>query len=81
MAREIERAGLATATVTSLTDVALKVWANRVVRGGRFSAPCGNPALAPDAERAFRRAVVEAALGALATPVDGPTLFEPATHA
>ena len=39
MAREMERAGLLTATVISLTDVALKVGANRVVRGGRFSAP------------------------------------------
>jgi glycine reductase len=78
MARELERAGLATATVTSLTDVALKVGANRVVRGGRFSAPCGDPALPPEAERAFRRAVVETALRALATPVEGPTLFEPA---
>jgi glycine reductase len=80
MAREIERAGLATATVTSLTDVALKIGANRVVRGGRFSAPCGDPALPRAAERAFRRAVVETALRALATPVDGPTLFEPATR-
>lgn len=67
--------------MTSLTDVALKVGASRVVRGGRFSAPCGNPALPPDAERAFRRAVVETALRALATPVDRPTLFEPATPA
>jgi glycine reductase len=81
MARELERAGLATATVTSLTEVALKVGANRVVRGGRFSAPCGNPALPAEAERAFRRAVVETALRALATPVEGPTLFDPPTAA
>jgi glycine reductase len=76
MAKEIERAGLPTATVTSLTDVALKVGANRVVRGARFSHPCGNPALGPEAERAYRIALVRRALAALRTPVAGPTLFE-----
>ena len=63
-------------TVTSLTDVALKVGANRVVRGARFSHPFGSPSLPPEAERAFRVALVREALRALRTPVDGPTLFE-----
>ncbi len=63
-------------TVTSLTDVALKVGANRVVRGVRFSHPCGNPALGPGAERELRVALVREALEALRTPVAGPTLFE-----
>jgi glycine reductase len=67
---------LPTATVTSLTDVALKIGANRVVRGVRFSHPCGDPALGPAAERELRLALVREALEALATPVDGPTLFE-----
>jgi hypothetical protein len=54
MAKELEREGFPTVTVTALTDVARKVGANRVLRGGRFSAPCGNPTL-PDAdERAWR---------------------------
>lgn len=77
MAKELERAGFPTALVTSLTAVALTVGANRVVRGGRFSAPCGNPALAAADERAFRLDLVREALRALATPVTGPTLFEP----
>jgi betaine reductase len=63
--------------VTSLTDVALKVGANRIVRGGRFSAPCGLPGLGIEAEREFRRALVGTALRALTTPVAGPTVFEP----
>lgn len=62
--------------MTSLTAVALKVGANRVVRGARFSHPCGRPDL-PDAdERAWRERLVRRALEALATPVAGPTLFE-----
>jgi glycine/betaine/sarcosine/D-proline reductase family selenoprotein B len=65
--------------VTSLTSVALKVGANRVVRGARFSHPCGSPSLAPEAEHAFRVALVREALEALRTSVDGPTLFEKVT--
>ena len=76
MAKEIERAGFPTATVTSLTDVALKVGANRVVRGARFSHPCGDPALGPETERAYRIALLRRAVAALGAPVEGPTLFE-----
>jgi glycine reductase complex component B subunit gamma len=63
-------------TVTSLTDVALKIGANRVVRGVRFSHPCGDPALGREPERELRLALVREALEALRTPVNGPTLFE-----
>ena len=56
--------------------MALKVGANRVVRGRRFSHPCGDPALDADGERALRLALVRKAVLALATPVGGPTLFE-----
>lgn len=80
MARELERAGFPTVSVTSLAAAALKVGANRVLRGHRFSHPCGRPDLAPADERAWRLALVRRALEALRTPVDGPTLFEmPAT--
>lgn len=68
-------------TVTSLAEVALKVGANRVVRGARFSHPCGRPDLGEPDERAWRVALVRRALVALRTPVSGPTLFElPGTH-
>jgi len=76
MAKELERAGFPTVTVTALTDVARKVGANRVVRGGRFSAPCGNPALPPEDERAWRLALIRDALHALSVPVTTPTVFE-----
>jgi len=64
--------------VTSLASVALKVGANRVLRGTRFSHPCGHPGLTPDDERAWRVGLVRAAVAALGTPVAEPTLFEPA---
>ena len=56
--------------------MALKVGANRVVRGARFSHPCGQPALAPADERAWRLGLVRAAVAALGTSVSEPTLFE-----
>jgi hypothetical protein len=61
--------------VTSLTEVALKVGANRVLRGASFSSPCGRPGLAPGDEREWRLALIRRAMAALATAVDGPTLF------
>ena len=76
MAKEMERAGICTALITSLSSVALKVGANRVVQGKRFSHPCGNPELKPEEERAWRIELVRTAMKALATPVAGPTLFE-----
>ncbi len=76
MAKEIERAGFPTALVTSLSSVALKVGANRVIQGKRFSHPCGNPDLGLNDEKVWRLDLVRTALRALATPVAGPTLFE-----
>lgn len=78
MAKELERAGLPTATITSLAAVALKVGANRVVRGNRFSHPCGWPGRPPAEEHACRLELVRTALRALSTAVAGPTVFEPA---
>jgi len=72
----MERAGIPTALITSLSSVALKVGANRVIQGKRFSHPCGNPALKPEDEKAWRLELVRRAMQALTTPVTGPTLFE-----
>lgn len=76
MAKELEREGLPTVIVTSLTDVALKVGANRVLRGASFSSPCGRPGVDAADERRFRLALVRRAVAILGTPVDGPTLFD-----
>jgi glycine reductase len=72
----MERAGLPTVMVTSLPSVALKVGANRVLRGPRFSHPCGNPALGEKDERTWRVDFLRRAIAALETPVPGPTLFD-----
>jgi len=78
MAKEVERAGIPTVLITSLSTVALKVGANRVLQGKRFSHPCGNPGLKAEDEQKWRLELLRAALRSLATPVSRPTLFEPA---
>lgn len=64
-----------------LFTVASRVGANRIVRAGRFHHPFGDPNRTPEGERRWRRSVVEAALQALVTPVDGPTVFDVAEYA
>jgi glycine reductase len=61
---------------TCLYTVATRVGANRIVRGGKFHHPFGNPDLPPQEEYAWRRAFVEQAIRALCTPVEQPTVFD-----
>lgn len=57
--------------------LAMGAGANRVVRGVRIEHICGDPALSPEADARLMTRIVDAALRALQTRVDGPTLFEP----
>ena len=77
MAKEIERAGIAVSIMTAMPAIPLSVGANRVVRGVRVPHVCGDPALSEDKDRELGERIVRTALRALATPVSGPTLFEP----
>ncbi len=68
--------GLPTVLATCLYTVATRVGANRIVRGGRFHHPFGQPELPPAEEYAWRRKFVERILQALCTPVQQPTVFD-----
>ena len=70
--------GIPVALVSAIYDLALTTGANRVVRGCRIEHVCGNPALGPDKDREYGLQIIRTALRALATPVTGPTLFDPA---
>jgi glycine/betaine/sarcosine/D-proline reductase family selenoprotein B len=72
----VERAGIPTAVITNLVSIAEQVGAPRIVRGGGIPYPAGDPELKPDAERAWRRRLVQRALDVVATPVERPTVFE-----
>ncbi len=63
----------------NLVSIATRVGAPRVVPTRGIPYPTGDPSLGPEEERAWRRQLLETALEAVATPVEQPTVFEPAT--
>ena len=54
----------------------MTVGANRIVPAIAIPHPLGNPALDKDEEKELRRKIVEKALKALTTEVDGQTIFD-----
>ncbi len=59
----------------NLVSIAQRVGAPRIVPTRGIPYPAGDPSLGPDAERAWRRELLERALTALSTSVDEPTVF------
>ena len=76
MVKEIERAGIPVVHVCTVTPISMTVGANRIVPAIAIPHPLGNPALDKAGEKALRRRIVEKALNALTTEVDGQTIFE-----
>ena len=76
MVKEVERAGLPVVHMCTVTPISMTVGANRIVPTIAIPHPLGNPALEPAEEKALRRKLVEKALTALQTEVDGQTVFD-----
>ena len=76
MVKDLERAGLPVVHVCTVTPISLTVGANRIVPAIAIPHPLGNPALDKDEEKKLRRKLVEKALRALQTEVDGQKVFE-----
>jgi len=76
MVKEIERIGIPVVHVCTVVPISLTVGANRIVPAVAIPHPLGNPKLSKDEEKALRRKLVEKALRALQTEVDGQTVFE-----
>ena len=76
MVKEIERAGLPVVHICTVTPISMTVGANRIVPAIAIPHPLGNPALDKDEEKKLRRHIVEKALNARTTEVDGQTIFE-----
>lgn len=60
----------------TITPVSVTVGANRIVPTVAIPHPLGNPSLSKEDEFALRRKLVEKALVALQTEVDGQKVFE-----
>ena len=76
MVKEIERAGIPVVHVCTVTPISLTVGANRIVPAVAIPHPLGNPNLDHNEEVKLRRKLVEKALKALETEVDGQKVFE-----
>jgi len=76
MVKEIERAGIPVVHVCTVTPISMTVGANRIVPAVAIPHPLGNPSLGAAEEKQLRRKIVQTALDALATKVDGQTIFE-----
>lgn len=76
MVKEIERAGLPVVHICTIVPISLTVGANRIVPAIAIPYPLGNPTLSKDDEKKLRRGIVENALKALQTEVNGQTVFE-----
>ena len=76
MVKEIERAGIPVVHICTVTPSSMTVGSNRIVPAIAIPHPLGNPALDKDEEKKLRREIVEKALKALTTEVDGQTIFE-----
>jgi betaine reductase len=63
--------------ISAIYQFALTTGANRVVKGARIEHVCGDPSLGPEKDYAFGMRIVTTALDAIASPVTGPTLFDP----
>lgn len=68
--------GLPTALVCNLVSIAEQMGAPRIVAARGIPYPTGDPSLEAEAERAWRRQLLDQAVQALCTPVEEPTVFE-----
>jgi len=71
----LERAGIPTAQICTITPIAIAIGANRVVPALGIPHPLGNPELSAGTEKLLRRKLVRKALKAIGTRIDGQTLF------
>jgi glycine reductase len=77
LTKEIEKAGIPTALITTLVPTARTVGANRIVQGAGITHPLGDPAMTEEEEKALRKRLVMAAFRLLTRNVEeGTTAVE-----
>lgn len=61
--------------ICSIITISQTVGANRIVPAVAIPHPLGNPRLTQDQEKELRRNLLQKALKALQTPIEGQTVF------
>jgi len=72
----MERAGILAVHICSIVPISKTVGANRIVPAVAIPHPLGDPTKSREEEKALRRALVEKALRAMETKVEGQRVFE-----
>lgn len=75
MAKEIERAGILTVHICTIIPISKTVGANRIVPAVAIPHPLGDPTKSREEEILLRRTLLEKALRAMETRVEGQTVF------
>lgn len=76
MVKEIERVGIPVVHMATIVPISLTVGANRIVPTVAIPYPLGSPEMGAKEEKKLRRRLVERALSALETEVEGQQVFE-----
>ncbi|MCF2683833.1 hypothetical protein JQM82_12760 [Faecalicatena contorta] len=71
----MDRVGIPNVHINAFLSIAESVGSNRIVFGGDFTSPTGNPELPIDREKVYRRKIIDKALEVLQMEVEKPTIF------
>jgi len=75
MAKELEKEGILTVHICTIVPISKTVGANRIIPAVAIPHPLGDPSKSKEQEKALRRKLVEKALEAMQTKVEGQTVF------
>lgn len=76
MAKEIEKGGILTVHICTIVPISKTVGANRIIPAIAIPHPLGDPTKSREEEKLLRRTLVEKALRAMETKIEGQTVFE-----
>jgi len=75
MAKELEKQGILTVHICTIVPISKTVGANRIVPAVAIPHPLGDPSRSKEEEKSLRRKLVEKALEAMQTKLEGQTVF------
>ncbi len=75
MAKELEKQGILTVHICTIVPISKTVGANRIIPAVAIPHPLGDPTKTEEQEKALRRTLVEKALKAMQTKLEGQTVF------
>ena len=75
MAKELGKEGILTVHICTIVPISKTVGANRIIPAVAIPHPLGDPTKSAEQEKSLRRTLVEKALEAMQTKLEGQTVF------